>query len=84
MTNQDRKTLAEALFAVAVENQSQKESRLATLEAENAKLRDLLLLVVEIERTSTHVDELNDRIRRLVGDIKSAIEPGNPGELGES
>lgn len=39
MTNQDRKTLAEALFAVAVENQSQKESRLATLEAENAKLR---------------------------------------------
>lgn len=81
MTNQDRKTLAEALFAVAVENQSQKESRLATLEAENAKLRDLLLLVVEIERTSTHVDELNDRIRRLVGDIKSAIEPGNPGEL---
>ena len=42
MTNQDRKTLAEALFAVAVENQSQKESRLATLEAENAKLRDQL------------------------------------------
>lgn len=40
MTNQDRKTLAEALFAVAVENQSQKESRLATLEAENAKLKE--------------------------------------------
>lgn len=82
MTNQDRKTLAEALFAVAVENQSQKESRLATLEAENAKLRDLLRRVYACAANGSSAVDTTVRLALLLPEISKAIEPsGDAGEL---
>lgn len=55
----------------------------ATLESENAKLRDLLRRVVVINGAACDAGELEEAIASICVEIKAAIEPsGEPGELG--
>lgn len=60
------------------------ESESATLCDENAKLRDLLRRVQDVYRHFRSAAVIVREFSKLLPEIKSAIEPGNPGELGEN